>query len=191
VVKQINAFKEWGFSLLEVMIALTLFAFFLTAFLAAQGYNVSDSILNQEQLTLQSLAERKMNELIIDPPKFTNADKNKKETKTFEETEYQGYSYTVELKPLTIPDFAQLFSQKNAVSDEAKDDYQGNYYNDSQKGKRNSSLETMIFEELKKNVERILWQARITVTNKETGYSYSLSTYVTNYNEKVILNVGF
>ena len=51
--------KEKGFSLLEVMIALTLFAFFATAFLSSQGYNVADSRLSEEQLILQQLAERK------------------------------------------------------------------------------------------------------------------------------------
>jgi hypothetical protein len=49
----------------------------------------------------------------------------------------------------------------------------------------------MVFEELKKNIEKIVWQARVTVTNKETKYSYSLSTWLTNYNEKIQINVGF
>ena len=51
--KMDEVYKEWikslkfhnqkGFSLIEVLIAITLFAFFVTAFLTAQGYNVSDS----------------------------------------------------------------------------------------------------------------------------------------------------
>jgi hypothetical protein len=56
---------------------------------------------------------------------------------------------------------------------------------------RNAALEKMVFDELKKNIEKIVWQARVTVTNKETKYSYSLATWLTNYNERIQLNVGF
>jgi prepilin-type N-terminal cleavage/methylation domain-containing protein len=188
---QIKSFKEAGFSLLEVMIAITLFAFFITAFLSSQGYNVSDSALSEEQLLLQSLAERKINELILDPPRFNNTTENLKETKTFEDKEFAGYEYTLEIKKLTIPDFGQLFSQKGATTSEAEDNYEGDYYAEGNKAQRNTNLEKMIFEELKKNIERIIWQTRVTVTNKETKYSFTLSTFLTNYNEQIQLNVGF
>ncbi len=183
--------NEQGFSLLEVMIAITLFAFFVTAYLTSQGYNVEDSRLSEEQLILQQLAERKVNELVLDPPKFTNVTATLKETKTFEEADFKNYEYTLEIKKLTIPDFAQLFSQKDATTDEAKDSYEGDYYSEGSKNKRNDALEKMIFEELKKNIEKVIWQARVTVTNKETKYNFTLSTFITNYNEKIQLNVGF
>jgi hypothetical protein len=175
-----------------VLIAITLFAFFVTAFLTSQGYNVSDSQLSEEQLMLQQLCERKINELFLDPPKFQNILGTLKETKTFEEKDLSSFEYTLEIKKLTIPDFAQLFGQKGSVSEEAQDAYEGNYMNQSSSSsKRNSGLEKMVFEELKKNIEKIVWQARVTVTNKETKYSYSLSTWLTNYNEKIQINVGF
>lgn len=189
--KQLKYRWQRGFSLVEVLIAITLFAFFITAFLTSQGYNVSDSLLNQEQLLLQGLAERKINELILDPPKFTNADDNKKETRTFEETEYQGYEYTLELKRLVLPDLGQLLTQKNGGDEAAGGGEDNDYLEDSNKSQRNAALEKMIFDEMKKNVEKILWQARVTVTNKETKYGFTLSTYLTNHNEKVQLNVGF
>lgn len=186
-----RSFIHGGFSLIEVLISITLFAFFATAFLTSQGYNVQDSAVSEEQLLLQQLAERKINELVMDPPKFTNADQNRKETKTFEENDFKNYEYTLEIKKLTIPDFAQLFSQKGGASDDASESYEGDYYNDNTKNQRNAALEKMIFEELKKNIEKILWQVRVTVTNKETKYNFTLSTYITNYNERVQLNVGF
>lgn len=180
-----------GFSLLEVMIAITLFAFFVTAYLTSQGYNVEDSRLSEEQLILQHLAERKINELILDPPKFSNATANLVETKTFEESEFKNYEYKLEIKRLTIPDFAQLFAQKDGTTQEARDSYDGDYFSEGAKGQRNSNLEKMVFEELRKNIEKILWQARVTVTNKETKYNYTLSTFLTNYNERIQLNIGF
>jgi prepilin-type N-terminal cleavage/methylation domain-containing protein len=183
--------NQKGFSLIEVMIAITLFAFFVTAYLTSSGYNVEDSRISEEQLMLQQLAERKINELVLDPPKFSNSTQDSKETKKFEESELSNYEYTLEIKRLTIPDFAQLFAQQDSTTEEAKDSYDGDYFNDSQKGQRNAAVEKMIFEELRKNIERILWQARVTVTNKETKYSFTLSTFLTNYNERVQLNVGF
>ena len=183
--------NQIGFSLLEVMIAITLFAFFITAYLTGQGYNVDDSRLSEEQLILQQLAERKISEIILDPPKFSNATANFIETKTFEDKEFKNYEYTLEIKRLTIPDFAQLFAQKGAASEEAKDSYEGDYFSEGAQGQRNSSLEKLVFEELRKNIEKILWQARVTVTNKETNYKFTLSTFLTNYNEKIQLNIGF
>lgn len=182
--------NQKGFSLIEVVIAVTLFAFFATAYLTSQGYNVEDSRLSEEQLILQNLAETKINELILDPPKFSNATANLKETKTFEQADYTNYEYTLEIKKLTVPDFAQLFAQGGAT-DEAQDSYEGDYYNEGNKAQRNQALEKMVFEELKKNIERIVWQARVTITNKETKYNYSLSTFLTNYDEKIQLNIGF
>jgi prepilin-type N-terminal cleavage/methylation domain-containing protein len=187
----LNFKNQKGFSLIEVLIAITLFAFFVTAFLTAQGYNVSDSQLSEEQLMLQQLCERKINELYLDPPKFENMAQGLKETKTFEENDLKGYEFTLEIKKLTIPDFAQLFGQKDGVSEEGQDAYEGNYMNQGNAGQRNAGLEKMVFEELKKNIEKIVWQARVTVTNKETKYSYSLATWLTNYNEKIQLNIGF
>ncbi len=183
--------NQQGFSLLEVMIAITLFAFFVTAYLTGQGYNVEDSRLSEEQLVLQQLAERKINELVLDPPKFSNATADFKETKTFEESEFKNYEYTMEIKKLTIPDFAQLFAQKGAASDDAQEANEGDYFAEGTKNQRNEALEKLVFEELKKNIERVLWQARVTVTNKETKYNFTLSTFLTNHNEKIQLNIGF
>ena len=180
-----------GFSLIEVLIAITLFAFFVTAFLTAQGYNVSDSQLSEQQLVLQQLCERKINELYLDPPKFQNISTELKETKKFDESELEEFEYTLEIKKLTVPDFAQLFGQKGGVSEEGQDSYEGNYLDEGNSNSRNSAMEKLVFEELKKNIEKMVWQARVTVTNKETKYSYSLSTWLTNYNEKIQLNVGF
>jgi len=183
--------NQKGFSLLEVMIAVTLFAFFVTAYLTSQGYNVEDSRLSEEQLILQQLAERKISELVLNPPKFSNATANMVETKTFDESEFKNYEYKIEIKRFTVPDFGQLFSQQGSSS-ESDDDYSSDYYNPSTgNNQRNAALEKMVFEELKKNIEKIIWQAKVTITNKETKYNFTLSTFLTNYNERIQINVGF
>ncbi len=184
--------NEKGFSLIEVVIAITIFSFFVTAFLTGIGYNVTDSSLSEEQLKLQLLAERKINELYLSPPKFTNlVTTGFKETKTFEEEDYTGYEYTMEIKKMEMPDFSQLFSQKGAATDEANEANDSDYFNENNKYQRNASVEKMIFDQLKKNVEKVIYQARVTITNKETKYAYSLSTFITNYDEKIQINVAF
>lgn len=176
-----------GFSLLEVMIAITLFAVFISAFLVSQGYNVSDSALTEEQLKLHMLCEQKMNELMIDPPRFTNALEDLKETKTFEEKDFANYSWTVEWKRLKVPDFGKIFAA-NAQGGAAGED--NKYYDSDNSASRNQTLEAVVFEKLKENIERAVWQLRLTVTNKETQYSYTLSRWVTNYDEPIQLNLS-
>lgn len=182
-----SAHAQKGFSLLEVMIALTMFAIFISAFLVSQGYNVSDSALSEEQLKLHMLCEQKIQEILINPPKFTNALVDLKETKTFEEKDFSNYSWTIEWKKLKVPDFGKIFAS-NAAQGEGEDN---KYYDDDNKAQRNTTVETMIFDKLKENIERIVWQVRLTVTNKETNYSYTLSRWVTNYDEPVQLNLSF
>jgi len=178
-----------GFSLIEVMIALTLFAVFVSAFLVSQGYNVADSSLSEEQIRLHMLCEQKMQEVMIDPPKFTNALVDLKETKTFEDKDYSNYSWTIEWKKLKVPDFGKIFAAGAQAGAEGTQD--NKYYDDDNKAQRNNSVETMVFTKLKENIERIVWQVRLTVTNKETNYSYTLSRWVTNYEEPVQLNLSF
>lgn len=189
--QSLKILKQQGFSLIEVLIAITLFAFFITAFLTSQGYNVSDSQLSEEQLNLQQMCESKINELYLDPPKFQNITGTFNETKNFEQSDLAGFEWTLEIKKLTIPDFAQLFGTKGGTTEEAANAYEGNYLDEGNANKRNSNMEKIVFEELKKNIEKIVWQARVTVTDKETKLSYSLSTWLTNYNEPIQLNVSF
>lgn len=192
--RKVNFLNGRGFSLLEVMIAFVLFTLFITAFLTATGYNVNDATTSEEQLLLQSLCERKLNEIILDPPKFQNImSSGLKETKKFQESAFSDYEYTLEVKKLTIPDFAQLLAQKDGTTEEGMDAYEGDYFGDEggSRNQRNGAVEKKVFDELRKNIEKIIWQARVTVTNKQTKAAWSLSTYLTNYNEKVQINVGF
>jgi len=171
------------------MIAVTLFTIFASAYLVSQGYNMSDSALSEEQLKLHALCERQMNEVLINPPVYNNALENVKETKPFEDDEFADYNYTIEWKRLKVPDFGKIFTaQGDAQGTEESND--NKYYDQDSGTARNESLEKMVFDKLKENIEKIMWQVRLTVTNKETKYSYSLSRWVTNYDEPVQLNLN-
>jgi type II secretion system protein I len=167
---------EKGFTLIEIMIAMTIFALFTTAFLMSQGTNISNSTLMQEDLILHSLAQRKINEVLIDKPVFTNATENDVESKNFEEKDYKKYKYTIEYKKLKFPNFQQLIG--TSEEDENAQD-------------PNQAIKKMVFDKLKKNVEEMLWQVKVTVTNTETNYSFELSSWIRNDDAQVDVNFGF
>ena len=173
-----NKFTDKGFTLVEVMIAMTIFGLFITAFLMSQSANISSSVTMAEDLTLQSLAERKINEVLLDKPVFTNATENDVEIKKFEEEEFQRYQYKIEFKKLEFPNFNQL----TGAGEEEEDPYGED---------ANSAIKKMVFDKLKKNMEEILWQVRVTITNTDTDYSYSLSTWLTNDRAKIDTSFGF
>ena len=172
-------FHNNGFSLLEVLMALTIFSFFITAFMMSQGYNISSSSLMRKDITLHNLAELKINEALLDPPEFTNATENEVETKNFELEDYKNYKYTIEYKKMEIPNFNQLTGKGE---DDNADPYGEN---------RNDAIKKMVYDKLKKNMEEILWQIRVTVTNTETDYSYELSTWIINDKAQIDTNFGF
>ena len=171
-----------GFTLVEVMIALTLFALFITVFLMSQGSNISMSTQMSEDIMLHNLAERKINEAILDPPNFTNATENDVEEKNFEEEGFKKYRYKIEYKKLEIPDMNQLMGK---TEDEANEDYA------NPNRQQTDAITKMVFDKLKKNIEKMLWQIRVTVTNTETNYSYELTTWVTNEKAQMDTNFGF
>ena len=169
--------KQKGFTLVEVMIAMTIFALFITAFLMSQGANISSSMNMAEDLVMASLAERKINEALLDKPVFTNATENDVESKRFEEEGFKKYKYTIEYKKLEFPNFQQLMGTQGE-EEAAQND-------------KDTALKKMVFDKLKKNVEEILWQVRVTITNTETDYKYSVATWLTNDKAKIDTNFGF
>ncbi len=169
--------SQKGFSLLEVMIAMTMFSVFLTAYLISQGGNIASSTRMAEEILLKNLAVQKINETILEPPLFTESLDGKKETKTFD-SPYADYSYTIEFSKLEVPDFEEVLmggSQKGGIEEN---------------NQQVDAIKKLVFEQLKVNIEKIIWQVRVTVMNKETEYKFILSTWLVNPEQKVELKVN-
>jgi len=166
-----------GFSLVEVIIAMTIFALFISTFLMSQGTNITNSAQMAEDITLHTLAESKMNEVILNPPTFTNATENDTETKNFEDEGYKKFKYTIEYKKLEIPNLNELMGEQEQDNPESEN--------------RNNAVKKMVFEKLKKNMEKMLWQVKVKVTNTENNYSYELTSWVTNTEAEIDTNFGF
>jgi hypothetical protein len=130
-----------------------------------------------EDITLHNLAEMKINEILLDPPKFTNATDNDKETKAFDIEGYKTYKYTIEYKKLEVPNLNELTGK------DEDDDPSGE--------SRNNAIQKMVFEKLKENMEKIIWQVKVTVENTETKYAYELTSWIENKEAKIDTNFGF
>jgi len=170
--------NERGFTLLEVLIALSLFAVFTTVFILSQATNLNNSSLMAEDVTLHNLAEMKMNEIQLDPPKFTNATENETETKAFEIEGYEKYKYTIEYKKLEVPNLNELTGKEEGEDNPNEDS-------------RNKAIQKMVFEKLKENMEKMIWQVRVTTTNTETNYAYEITSWITNKEARIDTQFGF
>ena len=156
-----------GMTLIEVMVALLLFAVFISAFMTGQGNNVLSSGRMREDLLLKDLAHMQYNLTMLTPPDFSQEFKEpKKETKTFKE--YPNYEYTMSYVPVFIPDISKILGE----SDEERDD-------------PNRAMRQQIMQEFKENMERLVWQVSISVRNKETDDSFEIAGWLYNPNANV------
>jgi len=157
-----------GFALIEVMIALFIFAIFMAVFATTQGYNLSDSSHMREEILLEEIAESELNKLMLDPPKVFNLGMTLGGGDTKPVENYEGYERTIKWFEFKVPDYNKL---------------QGKEDNDSDTG--DSIYKKKMFEEIKKNLEKLIWQVEITIKNKDTGFTYTLSTFVMDHKAKV------
>ena len=160
MVKELNNNK--GFTLIEIMIAISIFAVFVVVYITGQGSNVLDSINMKEEVKLSTLAQNKLNEVILDPPEYRETLTSNKETKTFEAD--TNYEYSIEFKRFEIPTFEQMTG-----ADEQ-----------DQEQESQNAVQKNLFNQIKQNLELIIWQVEITVSNKETKDSYTISTWLEN-----------
>ncbi len=152
-----------GFTLVEVMISLAIFAVFAASYLTAQGYNISDSTVMREELDLKRFAELKINEIIVTPPELKDSLTISKDSGKFEED--NNFSYSIEYKKFVVPDLNKI----TGGDQEAQD-----------------PNETKIFNNIKKNLEKIIWQVEVTVKNETSERIYSVSTWLYNHQAQVM-----
>lgn len=167
-----------GMTLIEVTIAIFLFAVFITAFMTGQGDNISDSIEFKGELLLKDIAEMKMHETIINPPQDfrpgagkVNVAQDKPKFENIEE--YPDYRYAVQLFKVSIPEFDKITGQ-------AEDENNPN---------QDQTMQRRIFDNFKRNMEQLVWQIIITVEHKPSGASYDLSTWYYNPQGRIQLDI--
>ena len=149
-----------GFTLIEIMIAITLFAVYAAIYSTGQGGNLLDSLRIRENTKLYILANNTINELIVNPPEFKESLTSIKSFTKFED--YPNYGYAVEMKKIELPDFDAIRNEEDPQEDLA--------------------LQKLIYTMVKKNFEKAVWQIQVTVQNNETKDQYDLSTWMMDDN---------
>jgi prepilin-type N-terminal cleavage/methylation domain-containing protein len=105
-----------GFTLIEVMIAISIFTVFATVFITGQGYNLLDSGQLKQELIMKDLAENKINEIIVNPPELSDSLTLAPETKDFETN--PDYQYKIEYKKFFVPDMSKISGDNDAAAKE-------------------------------------------------------------------------
>ncbi len=159
-----------GFTLLEVLIAITIFAFFSTAYLVTQGNNLSDSKQMRRETNLESIAVKLVNEIIVSPPEFSPSLLINPEGAYKKYEEDNSFEFRIEWSEFKIPDFNQL---------------QGNEEGDESSSNSQSLVQKSIFDNIKNNLEKKIWQLRVIVREADTKLSFDLSTWVLDPKYKV------
>ncbi len=130
----------------------------------------------QEELTLQNLCESKLNEIILNPPRFEKSLTLMEETKSFE-NDYSNYEFSIKYEQMHMPDLSEISSSgKSGESDDGGDD-------------KDAMVQKKVLKEISKNLDEMIWQVRVRVRNKSSGYNYELSTWLRNYEAKPKINI--
>jgi len=162
--------SEKGFTLIEVMIALAIFAVFIVAFTTSQGFNLADSTRMKEELMFRTLAEQKMNEVIITPPEFKDSI-----TLTPDKGKFEGneeYSYEVTYSRLKL-DIEKLMG---VSASEGEDESQ------------TSAAEKQIMTNITKNLKELVWQVEVKITSNNSGNSFYISSWLYNNKAKILFD---
>lgn len=161
--------SQSGFTLIEVLIAVTIFAVFSSAYLVTQGNNLSDSQQMRRESILEDIASELINQVIVAPPEFTKSLllSTANEFKKFEEN--TAYEYRYEWHEFKIPDLSKI---KGEDSNEQSDN-------------QNDQVNKIVFNNIKANLEAQIWQLTVIVREVDTKFSYDLSTWVLDRNHKV------
>ncbi len=162
--------NQQGFTLVEVMIALAIFAVFIAAYVTSQGANIASSSRFKEEINMRNLAEIKINEIVVSPPDLAKNLELTPQTGTFEEIE--GYTFSITYKSFLIPDLTKIQGGNAGESDGQM-----------------AELEKRMFQTIKENFEQLLWQIEVEVTNSLTGDKYRASTWIYNPKAQVRFNV--
>ena len=160
--------NQKGMTLIEVLISITLFGVFVTAFVTRNGMNLQSSLNFKSELKLRDLTTSIINEILINPPELTDSLTLSPKTKSIEGM--PGFTYSIEWKNFEIPDYTKMSNQN-------QDDPR-------------AAFQKKVFEQVKENMKLLVWQLAVEVKDSETNSSYRLATWLYNDKAKVQLS-GF
>lgn len=161
-----------GFSLFEVLIAISVFAVFFIVFANSFFQNQRASTELNEELLMSTLTEKIVRETLITPPALNEGLHNSNKKENFEDQAYKDYSYTVEWSKLELPNFGELMKLSN----------------DDQEQSSQQSIMNQVFKKVQESTKDILWQMRLTILHTPTGRQYPISLWIKNPDKEISLS---
>ena len=161
--------NQSGFTLIEVLIAVTIFAVFSSAYLVTQGNNLGDSQQMRRESVLEDIANELINQVIVAPPEFSPALLLSPANEYTKFEENKAYEYRYEWHEFKIPDLSKI---KGKDPNEQTDN-------------QNDQVNKIVFDNIKTNLEAQIWQLTVIVREVDSKFSYDLSTWVLDRNHKV------
>ena len=159
-----------GFSLFEVLIALSLFAIFFVVFASSFFHNQKASAELNEEMIMSTLAERATRQILIDPPALNENLSTSVKKESFEDP-YKEYSYSVEWKKLELPNFSELMN-----------------LNGENESANNKSIMDTIFKQVQEATKEIIWQLRLTIIHNPSMREYPVTLWVKNPDKELSLS---
>lgn len=155
-----------GFTILEVMIALSIFSFFMVAYIASESGILARSFRSAQEATLRHYAQKKMDEIIINPPELADSLTITPIEGKFEEQE--DIKFTITYARLQMPDVQKILGEEEGENEN-----------------ENSAQGKALFDAVTKNLKELLWQVEVRVTDSKSGRTLKLNTWIENPRAKV------
>ena len=164
-----------GFTLLEIMIAMTVFSFFVTAYVVSQGNNLADSSNMRFEYEMKNILEQEVNQIIVNPPEFSPSLLLSTENDYQTIEDFNEFETRVQWFEFKLPDLSQLSGQSGG---------------DETTNNSAETIQTKIFNNVSKNMQALLWQLKVTIRHKESKREMDATTWLLNPKAKVKLE-GF
>ena len=171
-IKNIHLLNNQGFTLMEVMIAISIFAIFASVFVTGQGYNLLDSSTLKDEILLKDICENKINDIITNPPELRDSLTLSKNLSIDEKN--PNIEVSVQYKKFYVPDMKKIVgSQDDGANKDVSPQEQ---------------METRLFSLFKTNMEKMIWQVEVSAKNKNNDSSFRLATWL--YNTGADVQIG-
>jgi prepilin-type N-terminal cleavage/methylation domain-containing protein len=171
-IKNIRLLDHQGFTLMEVMIAISIFAIFASVFVTGQGYNLLDSSTLKDEILLKDICENKINEIVTNPPELRESLTLSKNVSLDEKN--PNIEVTVQYKKFFVPDMKKIVGSQDDGS--------------NKEVTAQEQMETRLFTVFKANMEKMIWQVEVSVRNKNNDSSFRLATWL--YNSGADVQIG-
>ncbi len=157
-----------GLSLIEIMMALTIFTTFAVFFIGTQQFQVKRAITARNKIDLMYLCDLQLKRTLLDPKKISSlsmTDSSPDSTTGVFPAPYQDYSYTIEYFKFFFPPVDQLQSF-NIEGMEGMNLQMDN-------------ASSRILKNTKELMEKNMVQLRVSVVDNKTQEKVSLQTWIT------------